>query len=148
MSTEDLLRRLRTTIEAARAMPLSASVIVNRTDVLDLLSQLEGNLSGSPTASATPAEGVEDTKVVRAAHDRASKLLSEAEQESAELRTETDEYVDRQLASLEISLGKTLEAVTRGREQLRGRSLFASLAAADDDSQAVELDLGGDQLSR
>jgi hypothetical protein len=37
-------------------------------------------------------------------------------------RRDVDEYVDHRLGRFEHSLSKTLEAVTRGRERLQGRS--------------------------
>jgi DNA anti-recombination protein RmuC len=155
VSADDAVRRLRTTIEGARAMPMSSSVVVNRREVLDLLSQLEAALhdadarttterpdSGAHDASAQATQQTdsaaaeragrqEESEVVREARELAARIRSEAEQESAELRTETDEYVDGQLAHLEISLTKTLETIKRGRERLHERSHFASLAPAE-----------------
>lgn len=156
-------------------MPMSSSVLVNRTDVLDLLSQLEtamrADTSGSaaaaadvdprvgrakaqggqeiPSGRADQSDVLEDAEIVGAARGRAAELMAAAEQEAAELRATTDDYVDGRLASLEISLTKTLEAVTKGREQLRGRSLFAALQLTeDDDLEAIELDLGGAKPGR
>ncbi len=65
---------------------------------------------------------VSDAEVYRIAKAEADRVLAEAQQEATELRRETDEYVDSRLANFEVALGKTLEAVARGRERLHGRS--------------------------
>jgi len=55
-------------------------------------------------------------------------------QEASALRKEIDEYVDQRLAGLEISLNKTLGAVTRGRDRLKNRSGLDRIDEADDDT--------------
>jgi hypothetical protein len=45
---------------------------------------------------------------------------------------EAEDYVDAKLANFEIVLQKTLAAVARGRESLRGRLEAAEQAAVDD----------------
>jgi hypothetical protein len=159
VSVDDVVRRLRTTLEGARAMPMSSSVMINRREVLDLLSQLEAALDESeapalPEAKEPPdneepaaaeqvaqladppaagrASRLEESQAVREARELATRIRSDAEKESAELRTETDEYVDGQLAHLEISLTKTLDTIKRGRERLHERSHFTSLAPAEE----------------
>lgn len=159
MSADDVVRRLRTTLEGARAMPMSSSVMINRREVLDLLSQLEAALDDSDApassaakespasedsaapeqvapqtdlAAAARASRLEESQEVREARELATRIRSDAEKESAELRTETDEYVDGQLAHLEISLTKTLDTIKRGRERLHERSHFTSLAPSEE----------------
>ena len=41
--------------------------------------------------------------------------------EAYAIRQEVDDYVDQKLANFEVVLNKTLSAVHRGREKLRGR---------------------------
>ncbi len=43
------------------------------------------------------------------------------------MRQQVDQYVDGKLATFEITLNKTLSAVHRGREKLRGRGEMESL---------------------
>lgn len=144
-------------------MPMSSSAVINRGAVLDLLGRLEstlpadvgrldeasghrGSLVGDASkradkvlsdAQAERIRLVSDSEVYQAAQQEAESLLREAEQEAAELRSETDEYVDSKLANLEISLTKTLEAVTRGRARLHGRSHFDQLGESTDDSDGA-----------
>lgn len=129
-------------------MPMSSSAVVNRTEVLGLVGQLEAALPQAMAASdqvysdrdsvladaRKEAERVvveaqierdqlaSETDVHQLAKRDADRLRADAEREASALRKETDEYVDQRLASFEITLNKTLEAVTRGRERLHGRS--------------------------
>lgn len=144
-------------------MPMSSSAVINRSAVLDLIGRLEsalppdvgrldegsgqaGSVVGDASkradkvlseAQAERVKMVSDSEVYQAAQQEAAALLREAEQEAAELRSETDEYVDSKLANLEISLTKTLDAVTRGRARLHGRSHFDQLGDATDDSDGT-----------
>ncbi len=167
MQVQDLLKELRTSIETARAMPMSSSAVINRTAVLDLIGQLEAALPAASSASDEVSRGrsvvpgvserademlenaraerarlVSASEVHRAAEQEARTLLRGAEQEAAELRTDIDEYVDSRLANLEISLTKTLDAVARGRERLHSRSHFDSLGESTDDDPVDGLTVG------
>ena len=48
------------------------------------------------------------------------------------MREEVDDYVDTKLANFEVVLDKTLSAVQRGREKLRGRTAHEDLAGSED----------------
>jgi hypothetical protein len=148
VDVKELVAALRSTIEGARSMPMSASAVVNRSDLLELVGQLEAAL---PTAfadsdkvvserTALVSQGREeaaeivarakaererilsDTEVFMFAKSQADKERAAATRECEELRKDTDDYVDTKLANLEVTLTKTLEAVSRGRDRLRGRS--------------------------
>lgn len=173
MSAEELLRQLRATIESARTLPLSSSAVVHRGQVLTLVEQLEAALQDEELTSAG-AEHVDsvvsragteedvhrdaakakrerelgDSDIVSSARKRAEQMLAAAERESREFRAETDEYVDSQLAMLEISLTKTLHAVARGRAQLHGGSDLDELASTEEGLSGSETDLGGLGSSR
>ncbi len=154
MDVNELVAQLRSQVENARSMPMSASAVINRAEMLDLVARLERAL---PTAFASQDEvlsGRDD--VVSRAHAEAARIRAEAklEQErlvgetdvfrlakheadaerqraaveAEELRQETDDYVDTRLATFEIALTKTLEAVSRGRARLQGRTHFDALA--------------------
>jgi hypothetical protein len=134
-------------IEGARAMPMSASCIVNRGEILAMLDDLrdefpaqiaeaetvlrtrESVLDGGrdeadriiDEAKRERARMVAKTEVVRSATDEAERILLEVQSDTERMRVEVDEYVDTKLANFEVVLGKTLAAVERGREKLRGR---------------------------
>ena len=68
-------------------------------------------------------------------------MLEAARRDSDELRRETDDYVDTTFARMQVALTKTLAALERGRERLRGRSELDSLGRED---PADERPLPGD----
>lgn len=162
MDVNDLIAQLRAVIEGARSMPMSASAVINRGEVLDLIARLEGAV---PTAFAdqdkvfaerdevisrakeeageiiTAAERerermVSETDVFKLAKHKADTERERAGTEAEALRHETDEYVDTRLATFEITLTKTLEAVSRGRARLQGRTHFDALGEATDGARA------------
>jgi cell division septum initiation protein DivIVA len=134
-------------VEGARAMPMSASCVVNRAEVLGLLQDLEGLLpdtlsraqevlgdkqgvveEGRREAEAIIAGAqaerrrlVEATEVHAEASVEAQRLLAEARGAADAMRVEVEDYVDAKLANFEIVLTKTLAAVERGRQKLSGR---------------------------
>lgn len=153
------LAEIRQLVEQARAMPMSASAVVNRAELLGMLDELRDGLlaafndadrvlsdrdsvvaRGQEQADLIIADArneqerlVSDTEVFRLAKRRADEVLEQARTEAEELRRETDEYVDGKLANFEITLERTMEAVKRGRERLAGRTELGSLTAAEAD---------------
>lgn len=142
---EEILLRVRELVEAGRSMPMSASVLVNRDDMLDLL---EAALEGLPEelrqarwllkerdeflseargdaedirekAAATAARMVEEREIVRQAEATARQTRSDAEATARQLRHEAEDYIDQKLASFEVVLERTMLAVQKGRERLQ-----------------------------
>lgn len=158
MDVHAKLAEVRRAVEQARSRPMSASAVVNRTELLALLDELGTGLSAAlSTADRVAADreaAVEDgrreaERIVRGAHQERERILSdtevfrvakrqadalvgEAQTEAAELRKEIDEYVDGRLANLEVSLERTMNAVRRGRDRLAGRTDFHELAEGED----------------
>jgi hypothetical protein len=65
---------------------------------------------------------VEQTEIVIAARAEAERILSQAHQSAQEQRDEVDSYIDSRLATLEVILTKTMDAVVKGRERIAGAS--------------------------
>ena len=154
--TLEALTRL---VRDARSMPVSASCVVHRGEVLGLLEQIARGLPaelGRAAALLEDREGVlaagraeaellleqarEQQRVlvgkdaVRvAAEAEARQLLASTRQECEEMRLEVEDYVDAKLANFEVVLSKTLGAVQRGRARLHGESDLDSLDADHDD---------------
>jgi cell division septum initiation protein DivIVA len=148
VDVHERLARIRDIVESARAMPMSASAVVNRSELLAEIDALTSELANAFTEAdrviaerdAVIAEGrveaeriiteggyerdrlASDTEVYRVAKIESDRMREEAQKEAVELRQETDEYVDSRLANFEVALGKTMEAVARGRQRLHGRS--------------------------
>jgi F0F1-type ATP synthase membrane subunit b/b' len=72
------------------------------------------------TAREDVARMVEQTSIVQAARDEAQRILDEARDVAEDERREVEAYIDGRLATLEVILNKTMEAVARGRERLEG----------------------------
>ncbi|MCM2578763.1 cell division initiation protein [Streptomyces meridianus] len=146
----DVQKKLDEIVEAigsARAMPMSASCVVNRAELLTMLEDVRAALPGS-LAQAQELIGVReqmveeaqreaeriiesahsrrgsllaDTELVRRAQEEADRILGAARREAEEVRVEADDYVDSKLANFEVVLTKTIGSVDRGREKLLGR---------------------------
>ena len=153
------LAEIRAAVEAARAMPMSSSAVVNRAELLGMLDDLSAAIDAAFAESAqvvAQREGVvdegrkqadlivheaeierdrlvSDTEVYRLAQHQAEKLLQETQAETEALRADTDEYVDAKLANFEITLERTLDALNRGRERLSGTTVLHSLTPEEAD---------------
>lgn len=148
-----------TLIEEARRVPLSASCVVHRSEILeildgakealpqdlyraeDIISQreklIEEGRASSEQLIATAREDVvrmiEQTAIVQAARDEAQRILDEARVLAAQERAEVESYIDGRLATLEVILNKTIDAVARGRERLDGANDKDVLSQLADD---------------
>jgi F0F1-type ATP synthase membrane subunit b/b' len=146
MDSIEKLNAAITLIEEARGVPLSASCVVHRGEILEILdgarvslpsdldraieiiSARERIIEESRTSAehliATAREDVsrmvEQTAIVQAARDEAQRILDDARALADEERAEVESYIDGRLATLEVILNKTMEAVARGRERLEG----------------------------
>ena len=153
---ETLLHRLADIIGNARPMPLSASVMVNRDELLELVDEALGRLpvelrearwllkereeflakaqreaDDILDAARVQAERmVQRTEVVRTAQHTARSLVDEAEAEARRLRHEAEDYCDQKLAQFEIVLDRTIKTVQAGRSRL-------SVAVERDDEPAA-----------
>ncbi|WP_328395997.1 ATP synthase F0 subunit B [Streptomyces sp. NBC_00390] len=157
------------TVGNARSMPMSASCVVNRAELLAMLEEVREALPGSlahaqeliggreqmveqarqeaeriiQSAHAERGSLISDTQVARQSQDEADRILAEARREADEIRAEADDYVDSKLANFEVVLTKTIGSVDRGREKLLGRGPSADLAygeAEDDDAPEYSAD--------
>ena len=141
-----MLDELVTTIEQARTLPMSASAVVHRDEVLAQLQRLRELLPATLTdarallgerdavvergrqeverlkaeAEAERARLVEQSSVHRQAQAEAERLLASAREQADAMRAEVEDYVDGKLANFEVVLTKTLDAVQRGRSRLSG----------------------------
>ncbi|MEI6649420.1 MAG: ATP synthase subunit B/B' [Actinomycetes bacterium] len=133
-------------IEEARSVPLSASCVVHRGEMLEILDQVRISLpvdfdraqfilreqeqilenarqSGDQIIASgreEVARMIEQTEIVAAARKAAERILEEVDQQAKREREEIESYIDSRLATLEVILTKTLEVVNRGRDRLGG----------------------------
>jgi F0F1-type ATP synthase membrane subunit b/b' len=158
VEVDTVLTRLETLVRDARAVPMSASAIIHRDEVLDLIEavrralpdQLDKAQQVLSSRDAVIAEGRDQAKalidqayeertrlvgqeeVTRQAEIEAERIVHEAELEADRMRTEIDDYVDGKLANFEIVLQDTMAAVERGRDRIHGRRAAAELGRQDE----------------
>ena len=147
VNVDQKLEELSVLIEEAKSVPLSASCMVNRAVVLDLIDDIRDALPSSLSDAdellaereAVVTEGRREAdRLIAQAREEQMRMLSQhevylvavAESEAVRtetlddvtrMRRETDDYIDARLATFEITLHKTLAAVERGRDKLRGQ---------------------------
>lgn len=80
---------------------------------------------------------VQRTEVVRAAEHRARQVLDAAESDARRVKMETEDYLDRRLASFEILLDRITRTVAHGRQRL-GLQPVAPAAQDDDEEDVVD----------
>ena len=72
-------------------------------------------------ARTEAARLVSRTEVMQTATKEADRVVTEAKEAARQMKLEAEDYVDAKLANFEVVLHKTLGAVERGRDKLRGR---------------------------
>jgi cell division septum initiation protein DivIVA len=159
MDIRERLNQATEMVEQARAVPLSASCVVHRGDLLALLDEIrlglpdalvqadsilgrreevieEGRLAAEnllDSARQEAAHLVSQERVVQLAQQEADRIVSEATTESDRVKQEAEEYIDSRLATLEVILTKTMDAVERGRARLAGERDVDQLAETAQD---------------
>lgn len=154
-TAEHKLAQLRELIVSARAMPMSASCVINRGEVLSAIDEVIAGLpdeiagaqaviDGSQTtvsegeaqadrilheAREHAAELAQHSEIVKVAQQQAKAITDEAESEAAALRRETDVFIDARMASFESVLHKTSSQVKTARGRLADRSALDGAAA-------------------
>jgi vacuolar-type H+-ATPase subunit H len=143
---ESLLRQAIELVEEARPMPLSASSMINKEEVLavltaavqslpdelrsarwllkerdDFLARVQTEGDEIIARARTRAEQmVQRTELVKSAEDRARKVVAEAEERAKNLRLETEDWCDQKLGGMEVVLERTMRTVASGRARLQG----------------------------
>ncbi len=146
MESIDRIQGAISMVEEARGVPLSASCVVHRGELLEVLDAVRSTLpqdfalaqqiidtreqileEARLSADSYIAQGreevsrmVEQTEIVSAAHAEAKRILAVGEADARVEREQIEAYIDSRLATLEVILNKTLDTVQRGREKLQG----------------------------
>lgn len=146
LESEEILAAAIDLIERARPMPMSASSIINKNEVLELLNsaaqrlpeefraarwllkerddflarvQGEGDLLIA-RARDTAQRMVQRTELVQEANEHARRVVSSAEQEARDLRLKTEDWCDQELGRLEVVLERITRSVAFGRSRMQG----------------------------
>jgi F0F1-type ATP synthase membrane subunit b/b' len=142
---ETLVRHALGLIENAKQMPLSASVLISKEEVAELLQDALQRMPDELRQARWLLKEREDfiaeksreadvlleevrvqaermvqrTEIVRQANHVAQRILDDANEEARRLRHEVEDYADQKLASFEIVLDRTMKTVRAGREKLQ-----------------------------
>lgn len=142
-----ILEQLSETVSAARAMPMSASALINRAEVLELIEAARAVVPNQITQAdrlITRSEDVvarardeadqivaraqeqaeqllAEQAIVTLAQERANAIINDAEHEATRLMQDADLYCDGRLAEFEIDLNTLTTQVAAGRSRLEER---------------------------
>jgi len=147
-----------TMVKEARSVPLSASCVVHRGEMIEALDQVkvafpadldraqeilrqqdqildEARAAADQLIALSREEAstlISQTEIVASARKEAQRILDEVEEEARQQRAEIDSYIDSRLATLEVVLNKTLDVVQRGRDKLGGVETKHALSELSD----------------
>lgn len=164
MDAQDRLAKIIRTVTEAKAVPMSASCLVNRTELLEALDALRvaipadldradalladrdavldrgraeaQQLLGEAAAEREQLMGQE--ALLAAARERATQVTAAAGAEAQRLLSDADDYVDRKLGEFEVVLGQLAAQVRAGRQRLASRARNVPSQGAQDDVDASE----------
>jgi cell division septum initiation protein DivIVA len=162
MSIQGSLDVMAATVQRATSVPMSASCVVNRAELLALVEQARAELP--PEVDEASALLARHDEIVAQAEQRAARLVAEARTkadglvgaeaivtrarlraadvvqaaavEATRLIRDADDYCDRRLAALEVEMERALAQIRRGRQRLIERR--------DDPADLVAAQLAGD----
>ena len=143
---EALLRQAIELIEQARPMPLSASSMISKEEVLavlqaaaqalpeelraarwllkerqDFLARVQAEGDQIIATSRSQAEQmVQRTELVKMAEERARSIVADAEEQARHLKLETEDWCDQKLGAMQVVLERTMTTVASGRARLQG----------------------------
>lgn len=138
------IQQLEELVRDAKSMPLSSSALLNRDEVLELITQMKDSLPDEikqarwivkdreellakarrDTEAMVEAAREEQLRmasheaVVQRAQEEAQRIVQEASEDGRRLRLESEDYVDAKLAQLENALQKILEDMIGSNDAL------------------------------
>lgn len=145
LGTDELIQRAIDLVSSAKAMPLSASVLISRDEVVDVLARALERLPDEVRRArwllkekdeflaerSREAEALMDdvraraehmvsrSEVVRQAKVVAQRIVDDANEEARRLRHEAEDFCDQKLAGMEIVLDRITRTVRAGRQKLQ-----------------------------
>lgn len=165
-SAETLIGQAMTMVTGAKAMPLSASAMVPREELLDLMQRALDRLPDDlrqarwllrereeflaertreaenlmEEVKAQAERMVSRTEIVRQANLVAQRILDAANDEARRMRHEAEDYCDQKLAGMEIVLERISRTVQAGRAKLQATAPAADSEPAADVPDPSEAD--------
>jgi cell division septum initiation protein DivIVA len=154
------LQQIEDIAQEAKSVPLSASVLVNRDEILEIVDAARNELPEEIkqarwivrdreellTKARRDAEAViekahaernwmvSETEVARTAREEAERLLDDANERARQMRLEAEDYVDAKLAQYEVALERVRLDLERSIEQVqRGRERLRGGTVAEEE---------------
>jgi chromosome segregation ATPase len=138
------IQQLEELVRDAKSMPLSSSALLNRDEVLELITQMKDSLPDEIkqarwivkdreellAKARRDAEAMVEAAreeqlrmasheaVVQRAQEEAERVVQEASEDGRRLRLESEDYVDAKLAQLESALQRILEDVIETNQSI------------------------------
>ena len=148
MEVHEKLGELAALVSGARAVPLSSSVVVDREQLMRLVSEVRRLLPAEvqqagdvlaqrdevleaaqqqadrlvAEARAQSEELIDAQAVTRAARERAEHIVLTAREEAKRLRLDADAWCDGKLGDFEQELDRLQQQARRGRDRLKVRA--------------------------
>ncbi len=149
-----LIDKLDDLVHNAKPMPLTDQVRVDKEEIYDILDQMRATIPEEikqarwivKERQEMLAEAKREAeRIVKEAHDRQDRLVSDEEvmkradreaeeiiedahQREREIRLGAEDYADEILNTLEVNLSKFISAVQRGRDRLAGKDEHAEIS--------------------
>jgi hypothetical protein len=144
-ASEALLRRVLSTLEHARPMPLSTSSMVNSAELSEMITDAVERLPDELRAARwllkereeflakarresdeildvtrrRAERMVERTEVVKAAETRARRIVEQAEADARRVRLQLEDFCDQKLNAFQTLIDRTQSQIDTGRSNLR-----------------------------
>jgi cell division septum initiation protein DivIVA len=168
------IHQLEELIREAKSMPLSASVLVNKDEVLELVDGMRNTLPEEikqarwvvkdreellakarrdaevivEEARKEQARLVSDDEVVAESAKESERILSDAREQARQIKLEAEDYVDATLASFESTLTKTQERLAKTRDLVeRGRERLRGTIAEEYFASVTEGDSEDEEVA-
>lgn len=150
---EDDLREAIALVQGAKSMPMSASALIPREDLLAILDDALRNVPEEirearralrereelmyeeqrkaanlmEQVKVEAARMVEKTEIVRQSRLRAEQIITEAQSEGRKIINQSEDFIDQKLAGFEIVLERLLRTTQSGRERLQSQGMPAAV---------------------
>lgn len=146
MNFMELVDELEELIETASQVPLTGKVMVDREDVIEILSDLRAEVPSEVAeaskitrnrdtilndakveaermlelAKSKAEEYINEDELVIKANERADEVLKNASEESVQIREGARDYADSLLENTQVNLSEIIKMLNENRQELRG----------------------------
>ncbi len=146
MALNNLIDELEDLVETASQIPLTGKVMVDREEFMEIINNIKAQMPGEISqaqkiyqdkdniingahdeadkilsAARSHAEKViDENALVIQAKERAEKIVTDANNESNEIRERVRDYADSLLENTQVNLSEIIKKLNENRQELRG----------------------------